>query len=86
MLICITFIGKAQVDQLLPDQRFQALGRGPVGVATKSNEELKEPQEYEIIRTIHTLVLKSYPKAETPAEYTTAQQKAEWWSKYFERW
>lgn len=51
-----------------------------------SNEELKEPQEYEIIRTIHPLVLKSYPKAETPAEYTTAQQKAEWWSKYFERW
>jgi len=85
MLICITFVGKAQVDQLLPDQHFQALGRGPVGVATNRNEELEEPQENDIIRTTYTQVQKSYPKAETPAEYTTAQQKAGWWSKYFER-
>jgi SNF2 family DNA or RNA helicase len=51
---------------------------------TKSNEELEELQECDIILTTYTQVQKSYPKAEVPAEYTTSQQKEAWWSKYFE--
>ena len=50
---------------------------------TKSNEELEELQECDIILTTYIQVQKSYPKAEIPAQYTTAKQKAEWWDKYY---
>ena len=51
---------------------------------TKSNEELEELQECDIILTTYTQVQKSYPKAEIPAEYTTAEDKAKWWNKFFD--
>ena len=51
---------------------------------TRSNEELEELQECDIILTTYTQVQKSYPKADYPAEYTTAAQKIEWWTNYYE--
>jgi SNF2 family DNA or RNA helicase len=51
---------------------------------TKSNEELEELQECDIILTTYTQVQKSYPKAEIPAQYTSAQQKVDWWNKHYE--
>jgi SNF2 family DNA or RNA helicase len=51
---------------------------------TKSNEELEELQECDIVLTTYTQVQKSYPKAEIPAEYTTAEDKLKWWNKFFE--
>jgi SNF2 family DNA or RNA helicase len=51
----------------------------------KSNQELEELMECDIVLTTYTQVQKSYPKAEIPAEYTTAEQKNEWWKKHFEK-
>jgi SNF2 family DNA or RNA helicase len=50
----------------------------------RSNQEIEELMECDIVLTTYTQVQKSYPKAEIPAEYTTASQKNEWWKKYFE--
>jgi len=51
----------------------------------KSNQELEELQECDIVLTTYTQVQKSYPKSEIPAKYTTAQQKAEWWKNHYEK-
>lgn len=50
----------------------------------KSNQEIEELMECDIVLTTYTQVQKSYPKAEIPAEYTTAEQKNEWWKKHWE--
>jgi SNF2 family DNA or RNA helicase len=49
----------------------------------KSNQEVEELMECDIVLTTYTQVQKSYPKAEIPAEYTTAEQKNEWWKNYY---
>ena len=51
----------------------------------KSNQELEELIECDIVLTTYTQVQKSYPKADIPAEYTTAEQKNELWKKHFEK-
>lgn len=51
----------------------------------KSNQELEELMECDIVLTTYHQVQKSYPKAEIPAEYTTAEQKNEWWKTYYEK-
>jgi SNF2 family DNA or RNA helicase len=50
----------------------------------KSNQELDELKECDIILTTYTQVQKSYPSTDIPAEYTTAQQKADWWKKHYD--
>lgn len=50
----------------------------------RSNQEIEELMECDIVLTTYTQVQKSYPKAEIPAEYTTAEQKNEWWKKHWE--
>jgi SNF2 family DNA or RNA helicase len=51
----------------------------------KSNQELEELMECDIVLTTYTQVQKSYPKADLPAEYTTAEQKNEWWKNHYEK-
>jgi len=51
----------------------------------KSNQELEELMECDIVLTTYTQVQKSYPKADIPAEYTTADQKNGWWKNHYER-
>ena len=51
---------------------------------TRSNEELEELQECDVILTTYTQVQKSYPKSEIPAEFTTAEDKVKWWRKFFD--
>jgi SNF2 family DNA or RNA helicase len=50
----------------------------------KSNQEIEELMECDIVLTTYSQVQKSYPKAEIPAKYTTAEQKNEWWKKHYE--
>jgi SNF2 family DNA or RNA helicase len=50
----------------------------------KSNQELEELRECHIVLTTYTQVQKSYPSTEVPAEYTTAQQKTDWWKKQYD--
>lgn len=50
----------------------------------KSNQELEELRECDIVLTTYTQVQKSYPNTEIPSQYTTAKQKAEWWKDHFE--
>jgi len=51
----------------------------------RSNQEVEELMECDIVLTTYTQVQKSYPKAEIPPEYTTAEQKNEWWKNYYEK-
>jgi hypothetical protein len=51
----------------------------------KSNQELDELQECDIVLTTYTQVQKSYPSIEIPPQYTTAEQKAEWWKEHFDK-
>jgi SNF2 family DNA or RNA helicase len=48
------------------------------------NEQIEMLLECDIVLTTYTQVCKSYPKAEPPAKFVTAEQKLEWWKKYYE--
>lgn len=48
------------------------------------NEQIEMLLECDVVLTTYTQVSKSYPKAEPPAKYVTAEQKLEWWKKYYE--
>lgn len=50
----------------------------------KGNQELEMLTECDIVITTYTQVSKSYPKAEIPSKYVTAEQKLEWWKEYYE--
>jgi SNF2 family DNA or RNA helicase len=49
------------------------------------NEQIEMLLECDIVLTTYTQVSKSYPKAEPPAKFVTAEQKLEWWKTYYEK-
>lgn len=51
----------------------------------KGNQELEMLTECDIVITTYTQVSKSYPKAEIPSKYVTAEQKLEWWTEHYEK-
>lgn len=51
----------------------------------KSNQELEELCECDIVLTTYQKVIRSYPKAEIPAELTTAESKNAWWREFYEK-
>lgn len=51
----------------------------------RSNQEIEELCEADVILTTYHQVLKSYPRAEIPTELTSAEEKNEWWKTYYEK-
>ena len=49
-----------------------------------SSDDVALMMDHDVVLTTYSQVIKSYPKAEYPAQLTTSEQKLKWWKAYFE--
>ncbi|TKA83177.1 hypothetical protein B0A55_00717 [Friedmanniomyces simplex] len=58
--------------------------RNHAGHRLSTNDNIAEMEQYDVVLTTYTEVLKSYPSRDIPPELVTAKQKADWWAETFE--
>lgn len=75
-------------DKVVTDKEDKIHGIGTIyhykSISADPNDDVALLKAAEIVLTTYTIVSRSYPSVEIPAELTTAEAKDAWWKRYYE--